>query len=314
MNNEFKIRKILIKAFGQGDLSRDRVNFAVACPACSASKTNKRKLVIRLDDCRYHCWVCGIKGKNISYLIKKYRPDLSDLVPGIKASKSSSAVQDSVVLPKDFIHLSSYRGLDPDILAVINYLKSRGISSRDISRWRLLSCKAGQFRRRVLVPSFDSIGDLNYYIARTIDVDVKPKYKNAKSKKKEIIFNEIDIDWEKPVILVEGIFDAIKSPENAIPILGSYMSRDSLLYNRIVANQSTVYLSLDPDMKGKAYKIASSLEKGGCKVYVSFADKGNDLGDMTKNNVRDLLVKSTPYSREIDLYHRISQIKSGSIV
>ena len=183
----------------------------------------------------------------------------------------------------------------------------------DIARWRILTCPTGQFRRRVIVPSFDSEGNLNYYIARAID-DMGPKYKNADAKKNEIIFNEIDIDWSKPIILVEGIFDAIKAPENAVPVLGSYLSRNSLLYNRIVANQCEVYLSLDPDMKDKAHKIADLLKRAGCEVYISFAPRESDLGDMSKAEVRKLLMKSEPYSKETDLYYRISKIKSGSIV
>ena len=311
MDNSFKIKSLVVKAFGNGDLSRDKINFAVKCPSCGGS-SNKRKLVIRLDDSRYHCWVCGIKGKNISSLLRKYRPDLADSLGKLKPKKQEEE-QHQVKLPPGFVHLASYSGKDPDLAAVVNYLRSRGLNKADIFRWRMISYKTGQFRRRVVIPSFNDQGEINYYVARAID-NKGPKYRNAKSKKKNIIFNEVDIDWSQPVILVEGIFDAIMSPENAIPILGSYLSKDSALYQKLVSNQSTVYLSLDPDMKDKSYKIAELLEKAGCSVFMSYAPAGKDLGDMKKTEVRDLLKNSEPYSREFSLYHKISKIKSGSIV
>ena len=177
----------------------------------------------------------------------------------------------------------------------------------------MLSYKTGKFRRRVVLPSFDSVGSLNYYVARTID-DARPKYRNADSKKVNIVFNEIDIDWSRPIVLVEGIFDAIKAPENAIPLLGSTLSKGSLLYGRLVSNQSEVFLSLDPDMKNKAFDIAETLSKMGCPVYISFAPKGTDLGQMSRSEVRDLLNSSTIYRSETRLYHEIDKIKSGSII
>ena len=49
--------------FGECDVSRDGTNVAVKCPSCG--KENKKKLSICLETWRYHCWVCGMKGKNL---------------------------------------------------------------------------------------------------------------------------------------------------------------------------------------------------------------------------------------------------------
>ena len=308
-----RLKKSLISAFGSGEKSRDGVNFAVSCPVCNDSRKEKKKLVIRLDDARYHCWVCGTKGKNIRWLVKKYRPGFIHLFGGFSSNKVKELEIPPVNLPKDFIHLASYRGKDPDIKSVISYLKRRGLKKMDLYRWRLLSCRVGQHKRRVIVPSFDYSGELNYYVARTIDDSVKPKYRNARAKKNDVIFNEIDISWKNPIILVEGIFDAIKSPENSIPLLGSTLSKNSSLYKRLAANESTVYLSLDPDMKDKAYLIANNLSAAGCNVFMSFAPRGKDLGDMPREEVKSLLESSRSYSRNDSLSYAISKIKSGSM-
>ncbi len=307
-----KVKNLVSKAFGSGNLSRDKINYAVKCPACNESNKSKKKLVVRLDDGRYHCWVCGLKGKNIVSLIKKYSPEIQG-ISDLKFKTADIKEQEKLILPENFVVLSEYSGKDPDILSTINYLKSRNVSSFDIGRWRILAYKSGRFRRRVVIPSFDDTGNLNYFIARTID-DIKPKYRNAHAKKSDIIFNEIDIDWSKPVILVEGIFDALKSPENSIPILGSTLPPGSLLFERLVSNQCEVFLSLDPDMKSKAYDIAKSLSRMGCSVYISFANPGNDIGQLTKAEARKLLSSSVPYRSEESLYYKIGKIRSGSVI
>ena len=136
MNFSSKIKALVAKAFGSGDISRDKVNYAVRCPSCGESNKSKKKLVVRLDDGRYHCWVCGIKGKNILYLIKKFRPDL---VQGLNLKLKTENIEDEKVaeLPKGFVNLSSYNGRDPDVLSVLSYLKNRGIKNSEIARWRI---------------------------------------------------------------------------------------------------------------------------------------------------------------------------------
>ena len=52
-------RNALESVFGKSVLSGDGINCAIACPACDKKKT-KKKLVVRLDDGRYQCWVSGI--------------------------------------------------------------------------------------------------------------------------------------------------------------------------------------------------------------------------------------------------------------
>ena len=64
-----------------------------------------------------------------------------------------------------------------------------------------------QLRRRVIIPSFDSEGFLNYFTARAIDESTR-KYVNPKVKRTDIIFNELNVDWKKELVIVEGPFDS----------------------------------------------------------------------------------------------------------
>lgn len=303
------IRSMLESHFGKGDLSRDKINLAIQCPSCGENRPDKKKLIVRLDNGMFHCWVCGLKGKNLSFLFRKFRGKNVSF----DGLKTFSGDEKKVVKIPDGFHLLSRHSRDPDVMAVKKYLARRGVGQSDIARWRMLAYKSGSLRRRVVIPSFDIEGRINYYVARTID-DIKMRYKNPPVKKNEIIFNECDIDWQKTVVLVEGVFDAIKVGNNVIPILGSSVSKSSLLYKQLVNNQSNIIVALDSDCISKAYEICETFTSGGCEVRVCFPSAGRDLGDMESADVKKLLYSAKPYSKMMKITHKIHGIKSGSII
>jgi len=310
------IKALLDRAFGRGVLSRDGINYCLSCPECKDPRSEKRKLVVRLDDGRYHCWVCGAKGSSVNRLIAKFRPDLLSDARNVNLRKEAEKQQEDpseVLLPKDTALLGCIsQPRDPDVRAAVNYLKRRGLSCKDMMRWRALSCPTGTFRRRVIIPSFDHEGELNYYVARSIDPDVKMKYQNSKVSKEDVIFNEVDLDWSEEVVLTEGVMDAMKCPENTVPILGSSLSRRSRLYKMLMRHQTPCIVSLDPDLKHKAFKLADLLSAAGCAVRIAFAPMGRDLGELTKIEVASVLSRARPYTDMMRISHKISEISSGS--
>ncbi len=316
MSTTVDLRSILIKAFGVGELSRDGINYSVRCPLCKDSRREKRKLVIRLDDARYHCWVCGTKGTNVKRLIAKYRPDLVDKIEKVRFKKDEQQEEEESILapPAGSQLLGACKLSDPDVKSTRRYLQNRGLTKGDILRWRILVCPSGEFRRKVIIPSFDIEGNMNYYVSRTIDNHNKIKYRNAKISKEKIIFNEIDLRWDREMNLVEGVFDAIKCPENTVPILGSSLSKRSRLYQMIAKNQTPCIVSLDPDLKAKAFKVAQLLHSAGCDVKIVFADEGNDLGSLSKGRARSILDSAQPYSNMMRISHKIAALRTGSIL
>lgn len=316
MVKSIEIKRIIDDAFGAGVLSRDGINYAISCPSCKDDRKDKRKLIIRLDDGRYHCWVCGLKGKSVKSLLSKYnRAFLGTTSIRFEAAAQQHEIDAiAVSLPQGCSTLATVERLDPDMLAVRKYLERRGISKLDISRWRISAVTTGQYRRRAIIPSFDEVGNLNYFVARSIDTGTYLKYKNPKVSKESVIFNEIDIDWNMPIVLVEGVFDAMKCPPNAVPILGSSVSIRSKLYKKIVEHQSKCIVALDPDLKMKAFKLAKLLKSSGCEVDVAFAPEGRDFGDMRKQRVSDVLRSAERYTDLMRISHKISRMRSGSII
>ena len=138
------------------------------------------------------------------------------------------------------------------------------------------------------------------------------KYRNCDASKKEIVFNEHLIDWSQPVVLVEGIFDAVKTGKNSVPILGSWIDKNYLLFKRIIENKSSVILGLDPDAKEKEIKIAKNLFSHGVDVKI-IKNQKSDFGDMTACEVKNLIHDAKRFDNMERMRYLIGGIKSGSM-
>jgi hypothetical protein len=56
--------------------------------------------------------------------------------------------------------------------------------------------------------------------------------------------------------LVEGVFDAIISRKNAVPILGSSINDEFKLFRKIIKHKTPVVIALDADARKKALAMA----------------------------------------------------------
>lgn len=298
-------------AFGKATLSNQGLNAAVVCPKCADKEDNlqKRKLVIRTDDFLTHCWVCGYRSTNLVNLLSRYHPHLLEIYRnqfGIKQpfkrcmvfdldqlfAEPVVAPKDPVTLPEGFTLLANHLGSgNASVESAWRYLKGRGVTKEELWLWKfgVTSLRPSDraqpdYRFRVIVPSFDLQGTLNYFSARTYWKGHKGnKYTNPKVPRELVIFNELNIDWTQELTLVEGVFDLIKCNENATCLLGSTLDASYLLFQRIVSNNTPVLLALDNDAKGKTYELAKLLAEYGITVRL-FRVPGeyNDVGQMTR--------------------------------
>lgn len=323
MDLKTKRISLLREAFGALLLEKDGVNVALKCPKCGKSNSSKKKLVIRLDDGKFHCWVCGIKGTNVGYLFAKYKPSLVEKCKSIFHTKTSfgTSVEEeesdkdlSCDLDGFCLLGDSANSRDPDIRAVFNYTRSRGVSLEKMWRYRLGTVSSGRLRRRLIIPSFDDEGKLNYYCAREIDAASRIKYINAPVPKVDIIFNEFMIDWSSPVTLVEGPMDVIEAGNNAICLLGSHLAYKSSVAQKLIKNGTDVYIALDSDAKDKAEKIASLLMSHGNRVMIIDMPSEKDISDIGEKAFLEMKSQASEWNDRRRLLGLISRIKSGSII
>ncbi len=314
-SDEVKI-SFLKSTFGNGPINRGGI--AVNCPACSKDRPEKKKLIIRIHDGAHHCWVCDLKGKSLKYTLKKYFPQKFKEYSRVYDENQLAEIQEEEIkkpeVPRGFILLAqNYSSRDPDIRDTISYTKERGMTQRDLWRFKLGSCSSGKFKRRLIIPSFDCEAELNYFVARSIDGKF-PKYINARYPKRDLIFNEINLNWKNPITLVEGPFDMFNAGSNSTCILGSSLNERYLLFQRIIQNNSSVILALDPDAILKTMKIAENFYQYGINVKIVDCSGYEDVGEMSRLEFQKRKNKAKPWKPADKLVHMISKIRSGSAV
>jgi len=300
--NKQEAKKILHEAFGNYKNAGPELLFK--CPECNH---HKYKLSINLDKSAFKCWVCDYRGRNIRRLVRKHgtysqlqkwdqisdRPDIerfADLfmerLPGEDKTK--------VEIPAEFLSLTS-KNIPATGRQAYNYLRSRGVTDADMVRWKMGYCFSGEYRNRVIVPSFDDDGDASYFIARSYNGD-SYKYKNPRASK-NIVFNELFIDWNEDLTIVEGVFDAVVAG-NATPIMGSTLHSNSRLIQKIVYNDTSVYVALDPDAAAKERKIIKTLLKYDIELHKIDVSGYEDVGSMPKEVFHERKQKATFIDRD----------------
>jgi DNA primase len=278
MNEEGIREKMLVvlveSVIGKGR-STARNNMAFSCPFCHHSKT-KLEIQVHTNEKKenpWHCWVCGEKGKTLSSLFKKIKAPshkIAELNSLIKPGKKQENQIHNLSLPKEFISLTTTSSLDKitqiEARHALKFLKQRGITENDIIKYNIGFCAEGNFAKRIVVPSYDENGILNFFSSRTYLSDDPQKYKNP-AVDRNIITWEYYINWNAPIILVEGIFDALTIKRNVIPLLGKTISE--ALMKKIVGSQvQKVYIALDNDALKEAIKHCERLLSFGKEVYL----------------------------------------------
>jgi DNA primase len=285
-SEKFRILKSVL-----GSNRRSNQEYLFYCPYC---EHHKPKLSVNLEKNVYKCWVCDTKGRNLYHIIRKFGEykhkqewlqleseiDYVDLEDFFTKAKK---IEQIISLPNEYISLANSNLAATGFMAR-KYLKERGITKRDIIWWKMGYCPSGEYENRIIIPSFNENGEVNYFVSRSYD-NSYPKYKNPPVNR-DIVFNDLFIDWTTDVILVEGIFDAIVAGRNSVPLLGSTLRVDSGLFRKIVQKDASVYIALDPDAEKKALEIIKNFLTYDVELYKIDLYPYKDLGEMPREEFR----------------------------
>ena len=261
------------------------------CPFCHH---HKKKLQINLNTQKWHCWVCDAKGKKIQTLLKRLHVDSKKIkkvyeIYGDDYIVSTTTDEEKVELrlPSEFKSLlNKPKGLNPLYKKVVQYAKDRGITKEDIIRYNIGFCDSGIYTNRIIIPSYDVDGRLNYFIARSVYSEESFKYKNPPVSKNVTIF-ENQINWKKPITLCEGVFDAMSIKRNAIPLLGKFIPKtlmDSIYKNGV----KEIKILLDKDAQDQALYYVHYFMNNGITV-TNILPTEKDAGDMGFSEVNKML-------------------------
>ena len=281
---------------------KEKSQISFDCPVCSTIKgldcgDGKGNLEVNYNHHVYKCWACsetyGTHG-TLNKLVKKYgnRNHIKQYRLVIPEDKKVIVKNNSPIitgLPKEFTPLILERG-SFDHKEAIKYLSKRNIKKDLIEKYNLGYAVTGDYKGRIIFPSYDSNGEINYFLGRSYSKYSKLKYKNPEVQKDTIIFNEPNIDWEKEIYLVEGVFDMFFL-DNAIPILGKVIS-DKLWETLYEKSKNDIIICLDGDAWNDGVKLFDKLNGGKLRGRIKIVKmpKNKDVADLGGKINKDKIV------------------------
>ncbi len=193
----------------------------------------------------------------------------------------------------------------PDYRNAMHYLLNRGVTVFDILKYRIGYCESGEYSGKIIIPSYDKDGQLNYFVSRAYYKADKFKHKNPKISK-DIIGFEMFINWSQPIILCEGSFDAIAVKRNAIPLFGKIIQ--PALQKKIIEERvRNIYICLDADALKNALAIAEKFMAEGLNVY--FVElQSEDASELGFRQITEIIENT-----DILTFERIMELKMGLI-
>jgi len=276
-----------------------RGNQSHTCPFCSKSN----KLEVNYTENKeginkWACWTCGKKGKTIRSLFNQVKVDanhfaeLNKLVKSVSQYYAGEIKINILDLPKEYKTFINNK----DIISkhALLYLKKREITHQDILKYNIGYCATGQYAKMVVIPSYDGNGKLNYFTARSFEKDPYTKYRNPETSR-DIIPFELFINWDLPIILCEGPFDAMAIKRNAIPLFGKNI-QTSLMKKLVESKVQKIYIALDNDAIKQSLKFCEQLLDVGKEIYLVEL-QGKDPSEIGFESFTKLIQKTTPLTQ-----------------
>jgi DNA primase len=260
----------------------------------------------------WHCWISDKKGRSITTLFKQLnlsREKFEQLNRIIETTRYRTGIQ--VPEKIQVIQLpDAYRPLwinknTPDFKNAIHYLTKRGITIFDIIKYRIGYCESGEYSGKIIIPSYDTDGQLNYFVSRAYYSRDTQKHKNPKISK-DIIGFGMFINWAEPIILCEGSFDAIAIKRNAIPLFGKIIQ--PMLQKKIIEERvKNIYICLDADALKNAIQIAERFMSEGLNVY--FIElKNEDASELGFQRITEILADT-----DVLTFEGLMELKMGML-
>lgn len=312
-----------------------RTQWEFNCPSktCRPDQ-NKFNLTYQSHRKIFNCWKCKYRGI-IFGLVKDYgsKEDIKrlKLILPEYSNQPFNIFRKPIVdynlitcdLPEGYMPLNKERPSTLYKLALDYVINERKISVSQIDKYKIGYTETGPRKFRIILPSFNSNNRINYFEARAYLKGSKMPYFKPDSPKttakgtlpaslscpgpdkEDIIFNEKFINWDLPVYLVEGVFDALRIP-NSIPMLGKVPSE--LLLNKLIKNKCTVIVCLDSDAIKDGINIYKTLYSLGLNVFFIDLKGKKDISKIYEDHGQEGIDKLLKTVCKVDTIFEINKI------
>lgn len=244
------------------------------CPACveKTGKDDKRASAgLNTNTGGVNCFKCGLSG---------YLDGYGTGPSGAAQERNTAQDWEPVEQPPGFVFLDSSAGRRNTYRRARQYMFNRGVPAEMWGPLGIGVCDAGTYvgydiekikvaRRlngRICVPVTESNGVWRGYVGRAYYDNAYRKYQNAPGNWREgCVWNPraLLLDDPDPVLVMEGLFDALPSYPNAIALLGKPTTFQLAL---LLASVRPVVMCLDGDAWRLSRAVAFKLHLLGQRV------------------------------------------------
>ncbi|MFW6242794.1 MAG: hypothetical protein ACOC2W_01410 [bacterium] len=324
-----EIQDIIKNIFDDVKNYRKSEQIKVCCPRCQERDNllepdGKFNLEINTKRNVFHCWKCDnpefkgnigkliyLYGSHHDYKIYKSYSQIYYNKANLFQYENNNEEEDfevvsNIQLPEGF--LSFKDDFDSEnrkhLLAYDYCISDRKLTKDQLIRYNVGFCFTGKYQYRIIIPSYDNLGNLNYFTSRYFGTDKRePKYKNPEIDKEKIIFNEYYINWDSTIFLVEGVFDMFALPMNSLILMGKEMY--SLIFNKIKEKKPNIVIVLDPDAISKSVNIYRELLSIygyiNNKIKIINLDKDMDIDEVKRFKGKEQVKKMLRQSKNLSL-------------
>lgn len=264
------------------------------CPYCEdklGTPGDKGNFAVNADSGAWMCWRCDERGRDRGI------PEL--LGSGKRQAQAARQVlrDEAVQPPEGFISLADPSARAARSLAVVfeylgeRNLRARTITEADIGYVPFGACQQRMWYDRIVVPVRDpQTGVWRGYVGRDrVGSQLRPKYMYPSGMKRgELLFNEaaLYIETSEPVIVVEGVFDALPHWPRAVACLGKPTQDQRAMLRKA---RRPIAVALDRDALHESWALAATLRLDGVRATrVLLPNVYKDPGEMPPAELRQL--------------------------
>lgn len=227
---------------------------------------------------------------------------------GLKVEQDQGIEEFSLPTEYKFV-LDHYRS-DSLAKTVYDWLINEGVSEQTILQNRVGYLKEGSLANRVIFPSYDENCELNYFTTRHLFLKNQYRWLKCSRSSKANVWNELFIDWNRPLIVTESVKTYLKffdKDKNIVCNNGVGLNENYKLFSKILMDSSSeVIVAFDPGTTQEAFALSEGLSRFGRETRIARFSRQPD--EVSEEEFDETISAAKIVGKFDSLKYRISKI------